>query len=37
MQVIKTYCSRTAFMRNGQIEFFGDTEKAIELYMADNQ
>ena len=37
MQVIKTYCSRTAFMKNGQIEFFGDTDKAIELYTADNQ
>ena len=36
MQIIKTYCNRTAFMKNGQIEFFGDTEKAIELYTADN-
>ena len=36
MQVIKTYCSRTAFMKDGQIEFFGDTDKAIELYTADN-
>jgi len=24
-------------MKNGQIEFFGDTEKAIELYTTDNQ
>jgi len=37
MQVIQSYCNRTAFMKNGQIEFFGDTEKAIELYTADNQ
>lgn len=37
MDVVKQYCSRTAFMKNGQIEFFGDTEKAIELYTADNQ
>ena len=37
MPVIKAYCNRTAFMTNGQIEFFGDTEKAIELYRADNQ
>jgi ABC-type polysaccharide/polyol phosphate transport system ATPase subunit len=37
MQVIKTYCSRTAFMKDGQIEFFGETDKAIELYTADNQ
>ena len=37
MQVIKTYCSRTAFMKNGQIEFFGETDHAIDLYTADNQ
>jgi len=37
MQVIRTYCSRAAFMKDGQIEFFGDTEKAIELYTVDNQ
>ncbi|HEY2720896.1 MAG TPA: ATP-binding cassette domain-containing protein [Chitinophagaceae bacterium] len=37
MGVIQTYCNRTAFMKNGQIEFFGDTKKAIELYTADNQ
>jgi len=37
MEVIRKYCNRSAFMKNGQIEFFGDTEKAIELYRADNQ
>jgi len=37
MAVIQKYCSRAAFMKNGQIEFFGETEKAIELYTADNQ
>ena len=37
MPVIRQYCSRTAFMKNGQIEFFGETEKAIELYIEDNQ
>jgi ABC-2 type transport system ATP-binding protein len=37
MIVIRKYCSRTIFMKNGQIEFFGDTEKAIELYTTDNQ
>src|SRR5215467_3370950 len=36
MQVIRRYCNRSAFMKNGNIEFFGDTEKAIELYTADN-
>lgn len=37
MEVIRKYCNRSAFMKNGQIEFFGDTEKAIELYKTDNQ
>jgi ABC-type polysaccharide/polyol phosphate transport system ATPase subunit len=37
MEVIRKYCTRAAFMKNGQIEFFGDTEKAIELYKADNR
>jgi ABC-type polysaccharide/polyol phosphate transport system ATPase subunit len=37
MAVIQKYCSRAAFMKNGQIEFFGETEKAIELYTTDNQ
>jgi ABC-type polysaccharide/polyol phosphate transport system ATPase subunit len=37
MQVIQKYCTRSAFMKNGTIEFFGDTDKAIELYTEDNQ
>ena len=37
MEVIRKYCNRSAFMKHGQIEFFGDTDKAIELYKADNQ
>ena len=36
MEIIRRYCNRSAFMKNGNIEFFGDTEKAIELYTADN-
>lgn len=36
MNTIMKYCSRTAFMKHGNLEFFGDTEKAIELYMEDN-
>src|SRR5215470_8218657 len=31
MQVIRKYCNRSAFMKNGQVEFFGDTNQAIEL------
>jgi ABC-type polysaccharide/polyol phosphate transport system ATPase subunit len=37
MGVIQQYCARSAFMKDGQIEFFGETAKAIELYTADNQ
>ncbi len=32
----KKYCKRSVFMKNGEIKFIGDTEKAIELYMEDN-
>ena len=37
MDTIRKYCNRAAFMKNGSIEFFGETEKAIELYTMDNQ
>ncbi|QHL85953.1 ATP-binding cassette domain-containing protein [Nibribacter ruber] len=36
MEVIRKYCSRAAFMKNGELVFVGDTEKAIDLYMEDN-
>jgi ABC-type polysaccharide/polyol phosphate transport system ATPase subunit len=36
MSTIQSYCSRAAFMKNGELVFFGETEKAIELYTADN-
>jgi ABC-type polysaccharide/polyol phosphate transport system ATPase subunit len=36
MDVIKKYCTRSVFMKNGELKFFGDTEKAIELYTEDN-
>jgi ABC-2 type transport system ATP-binding protein len=36
MEVIRKYCKRTGFMKNGEMKFFGDTEKAIEMYMEDN-
>jgi ABC-2 type transport system ATP-binding protein len=36
MATIKRYCTRTAFMKHGRLEFFGNTEKAVELYMEDN-
>jgi len=37
MNIISQYCNRAVFMKDGRIEFFGDTQKAIELYTADNQ
>lgn len=36
MDVIRQYCSRAAYMKDGELQFFGDTEKAIELYQQDN-
>lgn len=36
MEVIRQYCSRAAFMKNGELVFYGDTEKAIDLYTEDN-
>lgn len=36
MDTIRSYCSRAAYMRKGELVYFGDTEKAIELYMEDN-
>lgn len=37
MEVIKKYCKRTGFMRNGQMKFFGDTDTAVNMYLEDNQ
>ena len=36
MEVIQKYCSRAAFMRKGELVYFGDTKEAIDLYMKDN-
>ena len=36
MEVIRKYCQRAAFMKNGDLTYFGDTEKAIQLYLEDN-
>jgi len=37
MDVVSKYCNRAAFMKDGRVEFFGETEKAIQLYTQDNQ
>ena len=36
MEVVRKYCKRAAFMKNGELKFIGETEKAIELYLEDN-
>ncbi len=36
MEVISKYCRRSAYMKNGSLLYFGETEKAIELYITDN-
>ncbi|MBS1602632.1 MAG: ABC transporter ATP-binding protein [Bacteroidetes bacterium] len=37
MKIIQDYCTRTAYMKSGSLLYFGDTSKAIEMYMEDNQ
>ena len=37
METIKNYCSKAAYMKNGEMVFFGETGQAIEKYLADNQ
>lgn len=37
MEVIKKYCGRTAYMKHGALAYFGETNKAVEMYLADNQ
>lgn len=37
MNTIKSYCNRAAYMKAGELVFFGDTEKAIEMYTEDNR
>lgn len=37
MDVIQKYCTRVGFMKNGELVYFGDPGKAIQLYEEDNQ
>jgi ABC-2 type transport system ATP-binding protein len=36
MDTIQKYCSRAAYMQNGNLVFFGDTKTAIDMYIKDN-
>ena len=37
MGVIKKYCQRVAYLKHGNLEYMGDPETAINMYLADNQ
>jgi len=37
MSTIEKYCHRTAYMSQGRLVFFGDTQEAIRLYLRDNE
>lgn len=37
MDVIQKYCKRSAYLKKGELIFFGETAKAVELYQQDNQ
>ena len=36
MDVVQQYCKRSAYMKSGELIYFGDTATAIEMYTADN-
>jgi ABC-2 type transport system ATP-binding protein len=36
METVRRYCHRTAYMVQGNLVFFGDTEEAVRLYLRDN-
>jgi len=37
MDVIRKYCTRTAYMKKGELVFFGETQQAVDMYIQDNQ
>lgn len=37
MDVIKKYCARSGYMKHGELIYMGDTAKAIEMYLQDNE
>lgn len=37
METIRQYCGRSMYMQNGEMKFLGDTSRAIEMYLEDNQ
>jgi ABC-type polysaccharide/polyol phosphate transport system ATPase subunit len=37
METIQQYCNRAAYIKNGELVYFGDTNKAIDMYKKDNK
>lgn len=37
MNVIKQYCQRVAYIKNGALEYLGDSETAINMYLQENE
>lgn len=37
MEVIRNYCQRVAYMKKGKLEYLGDPETAINMYLQENQ
>lgn len=37
MDIIQKYCKRSAYLKKGELIFYGETAKAVELYQHDNQ
>jgi ABC-2 type transport system ATP-binding protein len=37
MAIVSQYCKRSAYLNKGELIYFGETAKAVELYRQDNQ
>ena len=37
MEVVRQYCNRAAFIKKGEMVYFGDTDTAIDFYYKDNE
>jgi len=37
MGVIKQYCQRVAYLKNGVLEYLGDPDTAVNMYLSENQ
>jgi len=37
MAVIKKYCQRVAYLKNGSLQYIGDPETAVNMYLEESQ